>query len=559
MLRPHKTPLRPDQGPLCEGLIIQVGTPGISGGQALEIAQRVVSETLRGAWEIQPLNLETRDFEVRPASGRPLSLARAWELTLQLRRHRDVSAAEPGLILPGIAPDPQQVFADPALRDAALGAFGAALDCAADCEWALSLCSIQDAWSLPLPDHGDGRRFGEGIVVGHPDTGYTQHPQIFDAARLLTTAGFDFEDGDANPLDRLVGLNPGHGTSTASVIMSAREAPGTASCVAGAAPSAQLVPLRVSTSVIHLSYTKLIKAIVFAADHGHHVISMSLGGPVASGALLRAIRYAVERGVILLGAAGNFWPWVVYPASYDEVIAVAACNCGRAIWSGSSAGAAVDVTAPGESTWVASVAGGQPPFRVEQSSGTSYAVAITAGICALWLAYHGRARLIQRYGAQNLAGVFKEILINSVDTPPNWRRDLHGAGIVNAAKVLGAPLPATAPAGGLNALHASPVPRAASDFDMLAELFPAQEPVALQQALAELLGTDTRRLDTVLAELGDELLFHLATDPQLRASIAVQASADGLAADAARGSLAENEQFMKNASPSLRKRIFPRR
>ena len=39
-----------------------------------------------------------------------------------------------------------------------------------------------------------------------------------------------------------------------------------------------------------------------------------------------------------------------------------------------------------------------------------YAVATTAGACALWLSHHGRERLIRRYGASNLTAVFREIL-----------------------------------------------------------------------------------------------------------------------------------------------------
>ena len=35
---------------------------------------------------------------------------------------------------------------------------------------------------------------------------------------------------------------------------------------------------------------------------------------------------AVESGLILVAAAGNQWPFVVYPARYDDVIACAACN-----------------------------------------------------------------------------------------------------------------------------------------------------------------------------------------------------------------------------------------
>jgi thermitase len=311
--------------------------------------------------------------------------------------------------------------------------------------------------------------------------------------------------------------------------------------------------LRVATSVIHLSFANLTKAIYFAADRGQHVVSMSLGGPVGSPALLRAVRYALERGVILLAAAGNVWPWVVYPAKYDEVIAVAACNCRRGVWSLSSKGLAVDVTAPGESVWVAA-ADREGVFANQRSSGTSFAVAITAGVCALWLAYHGRDYLLRRYGAAHLAAVFKELLlIAGVDTPPDWDRTQFGAGIVNAQKVLAAPLPATPPAGGVRALHASPAP--ANDSTALLDYFPEADPTEVHLALLRLLQTDERQLGTLLEQYGDELQFHIATNPAVRDTIIQLASSAPEKVQALRKRLATDPQFVSQASKGLQKLV----
>ena len=41
------------------------------------------------------------------------------------------------------------------------------------------------------------------MTVGHPDTGYTPHPELADAARLLHEQGFDFDDDDPDPIDDL--------------------------------------------------------------------------------------------------------------------------------------------------------------------------------------------------------------------------------------------------------------------------------------------------------------------------------------------------------------------
>ena len=331
---------------------------------------------------------------------------------------------------------------------------------------------------------------------------------------------FDFVRRTPDAIDPLEPGNPGHGTTTASVIMSATGGAG-ATFVSGIAPAATIVPLRVTPRVVLLGFDRLAEAIRYATDRGCHVISMSLGGVTPSGALERAIAYAVSEGVVVLAAAGNVWPWVVYPARYDQVIACAACNCQRGIWSQSASGSTVDVTAPGETVWVARPGkdSGQADDIVDVGSGTSYAVATTAGACAVWLAFHGRDALITRYGKGQVAAVFKEVLIkHGVNTPRGWKTDKHGAGILDVEKLLRAPLPATPPASGLR-LRASAVARAINDVDRFLPYYPGVDPAQVRHGLVRLLGTTDRELPIVLADLGDELLFHVATNPDVRARV----------------------------------------
>jgi thermitase len=69
--------------------------------------------------------------------------------------------------------------------------------------------------------------------------------------------------------------------------------------------------------------------------------------------LRSAITYAQKRGLIIVAAAGNFVPYVVWPAAYEEVIAVTGCDVQREIWKGSARGRQVDVTAPCDGVWCA--------------------------------------------------------------------------------------------------------------------------------------------------------------------------------------------------------------
>src|SRR4029079_17396095 len=132
------------------------------------------------------------------------------------------------------------------------------------------------------------------------------------------------------------------------------------------------------------------RAIDWAIQEGAQVVTMSLGGIPAS-ALHRAIKRAVEADLIVLAAAGNCVRVVVWPARYDECIAVAATNSAEQPWPGTSRGAPVDISAPGQNVYRAVVppGGATDADTVAQGQGTSFAVALTAGVAAMWVAHHG--------------------------------------------------------------------------------------------------------------------------------------------------------------------------
>ena len=68
--------------------------------------------------------------------------------------------------------------------------------------------------------------------------------------------------------------------------------------------------------------------------------------------------------------------------------AVAAVNVGCRPWAHSSLGPAVDFSAPGESVWRAAIDDTSHAFITGMGSGTTYATSTTAGVAALWVAYH---------------------------------------------------------------------------------------------------------------------------------------------------------------------------
>lgn len=482
-----------------EGLVLSTGS-------AKDKAR--VRRALRRAgvtgWRIAPLGPGSQDFFAAPPSGEHVGPARAWALTYRVRADRDVARAEPAFETYGfgVAPAPS------AKRSVRGSLFAEAhLPGSDPHDWTIKMCRVRQAWDISqVPP-------GRGVLIAHPDTGYTAHPEL-DAAAVRADLGYDFYEDRSDPKDSLTGSNPGHGTATGSVIVSADDAQ-----VTGIAPASKIVPLRVSDSVIHFSWRRLCAALYWAAQGRLRVASMSLGGPWGgSGALEEAVRFATQNGVILISAAGNNWPSVVYPACFPEVIAVAACNADSEPWSDSSNGPEVDITAPGESVWRAR-ARDDGSYSVERGSGTSYATPAVAGSCALWIAHHGGFNaLADRYGTDGVGGVFKEALQASVRKPPGWDTGNFGPGIANAEKLLAHELPASAPARGVRV--ASRRRSAPSAWERIEAFFPEAAPDRVRATLLSAFGRGTRRASRRIEEVLDELHFHVATDPALRAAIA---------------------------------------
>jgi thermitase len=403
------------------------------------------------------------------------------------------------------------------------GGGGKPLPCADDCEWSLKETNVQRAWTLNPP--AGGERMGKGILIGHPDTGYTRHCELFPsggASRVRVDLGYDFEDGDPDPRDPLEKME-GHGTGTASVIMSdaGAQCPSTRRYVAGVAPAAELVPLRVSNGVVHFSFKDVTRAIHHAIGKSVHVISMSLGGPFGSKALEDAVDRAIASDIILLAAAGNVWPWVVYPARYDPVVAVAASNCDHHPWGDSAHGQAVDLSAPGESVWRArsTKTSSGVAYDVQPSSGTSYAVASVAGACALWLAFFGRDWLITKSGTGRLAALFHQQLRLTCQVPSGWKVHEYGAGILDALVLLQSEPTALARKRVRKARKIAPKHPA----DLVAGYFEPRERARALARLERRLGATPAARARAWARLGPELVFQVATDDDLRRRLAAPA------------------------------------
>jgi hypothetical protein len=241
------------------------------------------------------------------------------------------------------------LFAEPDLPQSfndgtEVGPSGAPLAMAPDCpSWALPQDGTHNkvtgpgfAWHL-LDDYSQLKSARDAVSfsdprrtrIGHIDTGYDPT----HAARpenIRTDLERSFADGDDNPnssADPGRGQakpdNSGHGTGTIGILAGGRVGP--ANDYLGGAPHAELLPLRISNSVVLFYASVFAQALQYAVQQQCDVISCSMGG-LPSKAWNEAVNNAYEAGTCVVTAAGNNViglpsHHVVYPARYRRVIA----------------------------------------------------------------------------------------------------------------------------------------------------------------------------------------------------------------------------------------------
>jgi hypothetical protein len=414
--------------------------------------------------------------------------APAQALAARLAGLLDGTMVQPDLPRPGA---PERPFGEPGLESAddfPPGCWVAEEDLGSRPRWALEMIAAPQAWAFST---AKGRPVGgEGIVIAQPDTGVATHAQLEGVVRFrgFNTLGDGAADDPTDPLQRGFALNPGHGTATASVVVSPEG--GAPDAVVGSAPKALHMPIRAIRSTWLHEEMSIARAVDVAVQGGAHVITMSLGGVVAPvSPLRRAIRRAIARDVIVLAAAGNCVDLVVWPARFPECLAVAGVDREGRRWLGSCRGPEVDISAPAQNVLRAAVAPGGRQ-SVGQGQGTSYAVALTAGVAACWLAHHGRDPLISeaRARGETLHAMFRRLLCATAARAPDWDAVNMGAGIVDARALLEAPFDLGL---GVEAASASAEPAG-----------PAEE---VRGFLTELLGADPGLPDAVLLAHGSDL------------------------------------------------------
>jgi subtilisin family serine protease len=197
--------------------------------------------------------------------------------------------------------------------------------------------------------------------------------------------GWNFISDDGNSQDQ---SSDSHGTHCAGIAGAVTD---NNIGVAGVSWYSKLMAVRAMYKSGTIYWSDAGPAIIYAADNGADIISMSFGGTGFNSTLKAGVDYAYGSGCVLVAAMGNqAGPVVHIPASYSKTIAVGATDTDdtRAIpgdWgnptAGSNYGNHIDVIAPG--SWIYSTLNNN---MYGYKNGTSMATPMVAGLAALLLA-----------------------------------------------------------------------------------------------------------------------------------------------------------------------------
>lgn len=265
-------------------------------------------------------------------------------------------------------------------------------------QWFHSKISDPQAWDYTS---------GAPIIITIPDSGTDcTHTDL----KINCLPGWNFYDNNDNSSDVY-----GHGTATAGT---AGAVGNNGIGVAGTAWSAKILPLRVSNLTGWAYFSTIANAIVYAADHGSKVASVSYRA-FTSSSVSTAANYMRSKGGLVVMSAGNE-NTLLNTSNNPSIIVVSATDSNNVRASWSNYGTEIDLAAPGISIYTTNKGGGYGGW-----SGTSFSSPMTAGIIAL----------IYSVNPNLTADQAQDILFNSaIDIGTTGWDQYYGWGLINATK-----------------------------------------------------------------------------------------------------------------------------
>jgi len=297
-------------------------------------------------------------------------------------------------------------------------------------QWHFPQIKMPSAWDI---EQGGDR----GVIVAVVDTGvayedYGPYQKAPDLAGTNFVSGYDFVNDDSHPND-----DAGHGTHvTGTIAQTTNNDLG----VAGIAFNCSIMPVKVLGADGSGTSQQVADGVYYAVDNGAKVINCSLGSASPSSTIYNAVQYAYSYDVVFVAATGNDnSSSIIYPARYDEVIAVGAVRYDKARAPYSNYGAGMELMAPGGDTSVDQNGDGYADGVLQQTfsgdptnfaywfwQGTSMSTPHVTGVVALMLS-RGTS------GIENI----RDILHSTAEDLGDPGYDtVYGYGLIDAAAAL---------------------------------------------------------------------------------------------------------------------------
>lgn len=250
---------------------------------------------------------------------------------------------------------------------------------------------------------------GSELAIGLIDTGVAvDHPAF--AGGVIESRSFLPSGAEPAPVD--------HGTAVAGILVGKGGDGAPPGLLPGATLRVAETFLLDSEGLPAASVVAVAAALDWLIQQRTPVINLSLAG--ANNLLLAtAVQRAIERGAVLVAAAGNGGSagFTAFPAAYPGVLAVAAVDRNLAPYAGGSRRGYVDLSAPGVD--IATIG----PDGLSLVSGSSFAAPYVAAAAAL--------RTGPRLPADAEA-VHREMARNVLDLGPPGRDPIFGWGLLQA-------------------------------------------------------------------------------------------------------------------------------
>ena len=226
-------------------------------------------------------------------------------------------------------------------------------------QWALQHIHAPKLWQVTA---GNSQ-----ILVAVLDTGIDQRHEDL-RGKIIADVNFTSSQTTEDIL--------GHGTHVAGIIAANRN---NGLGIVGLAPESSLLNVKVANDKGQSDISEVAEGIIWAVDNGASVINLSIALEEYSPQLEDAVRYAWSHGAVIVAAAGNSGSKPpVYPAFFENCIAVAALRQDGTLAPLSNHGDWVDIAAPGFNIYST-----LPGNGYGYKSGTSFATAYVSGLAAL--------------------------------------------------------------------------------------------------------------------------------------------------------------------------------